>query len=126
MTNKKTILAIEDDDTIRGLLGRLLEDYTVIAVASLSEGRKVIVERQVEIDLVLSDIQLDDGYSPSLHAEVSPIIQAHNIIWLAMTGYARDEHLHYYRSRGVQIVDKPFNRARLLEAVEEALLRPCA
>ena len=121
---QKTILVIEDDGMLRDILSRTLRGYNVIAVGSLSEGRAVIVERQVEIDLILSDIELGEDRSPTLHAEVQPIIQARNIRWLSMTGYASKEDLDYYRTRGIQIVDKPFDRATIRLAVEQALARP--
>lgn len=56
----KTLLIIEDDDTIRNLLGRLLEkEYIVLLAANISEAIQKIAMKKV--NYICSDYHLSDG-----------------------------------------------------------------
>lgn len=121
----KTVLVIEDDLNVRMVVARILQtEYNIIMVGNKTEGRQVIVDRQADIDLVLTDIDLGDGFSPDLHKETLPILEAHRIRWLAMSGGPMPEHADYYRNSNVRILPKPIGVDHLLKAVAQAFDAP--
>src|SRR5690606_21493556 len=80
-----TILLVEDDETAHSFMAPLLRDegYDVIEAGTLKAAQEV-VERS-EADIVVLDVQLPDGYGPSLLDRLSR--EQPNVQVIMVTGY---------------------------------------
>lgn len=117
-----TILIVEDDDQVRGMIRSLLtqEGYVVVEAADGAEGLKAAEERQGRIDLLLSDMLL-----PELSGfDLAERLRAHypELKILFITGYVEGEIVQ--RSiveLGAMFLDKPFTPAALIQRVRDAV-----
>ncbi len=119
------ILAVEDEESVRRLVHRVLSDngYTVLTVGSADEAEHVMARHGDEIALLLTDVVLPDRSGPELRAKLTeerPALKA-----LYMSGYAGDR-LAQRRTleSGVPFLAKPFSPDALLQAVRQALDQP--
>ena len=114
-----TILLVEDDDTARSFMAPLLRDggYEVHEAATL-KGAHAIVDRG-QADIVVLDVQLPDGYGPSLLERLSreqPGVQV-----IVVTGYGDiDMAVEAMKSGARDFIQKPVDMTRLLKAVGKA------
>ncbi|GAB2602346.1 sigma-54-dependent transcriptional regulator [Spirosoma areae] len=85
-----TILLIDDEERLRGLLSRLLslEDYRVLEAADARAGLRVL-ERE-EIQVVISDVKLPDKNGVDLSAQIKQLYPATEIILLTAYGTISD------------------------------------
>jgi CheY-like chemotaxis protein len=118
----RTILIVDDEDIVRGLVARSLREAGY-RVAQASHGGAAIglLERQPRgVDLVICDLVM-----PVLGGrEVADWIKAHcpELPLLFMSGYPRAYlEAHHLFDPSVPMLRKPFLPSRLLEAVEEVL-----
>lgn len=98
--------------------------YTVMEASSLSEAKRLIEENLSAIDIVVSDINLGDGNSTTLHAAMLPLLALHFIGWVSMTGGASEEERGYFTEHGVTVIEKSAITADLLDqAIQSAYKR---
>jgi DNA-binding response OmpR family regulator len=124
---KAKILIVDDDQDIRRLLGHRLkaDDYeTVFASDAITA---VNMARKEEPDLVLLDLGLPagDGYVVMERLKTMPALE--NIPVIIVT--ARDVRVEQQTAAlagADAIFQKPFDHARLLEAIRTALGEPSA
>ena len=117
----ETVLVVEDDEDVRVLASQVLEGlgYRVIAVADANAARGVVKER--DIDLVLSDVVLPGGtsgteFAEELHAQKPQL----GVIF--MSGYpAAAAKRNGFLGSDKVLLNKPFQRRQLAEAVRTAL-----
>lgn len=66
------IMIVEADVLVRSPLAEYLRDcgYHVLETASVEEARELLAERAAEIDIVLADIDADDGSGFALAASI--------------------------------------------------------
>jgi two-component system, NtrC family, response regulator len=85
-----TILIIDDEDRLRGLLARLLqlEGYTVLEADTARAGLKTLEHE--EIQLVISDVKLPDKNGIDLSAQIKQLYPATEIIVLTAYGTIQD------------------------------------
>ena len=86
-----TILLIDDEPKLRQLLARILslEDYRVLEADDARAGLAVL-EREGEIDLVISDVKLPDKNGIALSAQIKQQYPATEIIMLTAYGTIAD------------------------------------
>jgi DNA-binding NtrC family response regulator len=124
----KTILAIDDDEAIRDLLGHALrlQGYTIEAAASVQaaeEARQRLGD--ANIGLVICDIHLtanppgNEGYALYQRWTAS----APDLPFLLMSGNVQAQNLPAIRAGAVRFLPKPFRINDLFAAVQ-ALFRP--
>ena len=112
-----TILLVEDEEPLRILLKRVLEQsgYRVFSAGSVTEAIKLFDQNSEEINLLLSDIVLPDGrgsvLAEQLHA-LQPDLQV-----LLISGYAEPDVLQHLKLHAT-FLPKPFHPKRLIEAIE--------
>jgi DNA-binding NtrC family response regulator len=109
------ILLVEDDESTRQTLLRLLtcRHHKVIAVSSLAEARNI--SGKEKFDLVLSDVGLPDGSGCTLMAELRDNFGLKGI---ALTGYGTGKDIEDAKKAGfVTHLVKPVD----VESLEEAL-----
>jgi len=121
MTNVagKTILHIEDDESIRFTLGYALEnkDYIVHTAVNGQEALNFLVVHSKEINLILLDVMMPvmDGFA--FYAEKSKI-QSYADIPTIM--YSADERVRIKAEAiGLPFIRKPFNLADIFEKIEK-------
>lgn len=86
-----TILLIDDEPKLRQLLARILslEDYRVLEADDARSGLAVL-EREDEIDLIISDVKLPDKNGIALSAQIKQQYPATEIIMLTAYGTIAD------------------------------------
>jgi PAS domain S-box-containing protein len=116
-----TVLLVEDDEIFASLTRQMLEEHGY-HVLSAKDGTsaKEVVHANGDIDLVLTDVVMRGLSGPEL---VSNLARSHPALKvLYMSGYTGelivDRHILH---SGVQLLEKPFSRVSLLQAVHAAL-----
>jgi two-component system cell cycle sensor histidine kinase/response regulator CckA len=117
-----TILVIEDEDGVRELARRVLQEegYTVQDVRSGAEAVDLLDTAGSEIDLVLSDVIVPDMATVQLEEQILERRPRLPIVY--MSGYSRDELV----DRGLvpaerPFIQKPFTGAELVDVVGSEL-----
>jgi PAS domain S-box-containing protein len=116
----ETILIVEDDRDVRSVIGVFLRQhgYTVLEAASGLEALR-LCQRSPRLDLVITDIVMPMMGGSELAARLAtsqPLIRV-----LMMSGYADDAAPRGLLEPGRAILQKPFTRTSLLEAVADVL-----
>jgi DNA-binding response OmpR family regulator len=118
------ILIVEDDDTIRELLGDILslEGADVTTAVSGNEARSLL--RTTRPQLIISDVMMTDGDGHDLlrHVQADPLLNGIPFIFLT----ARSEPTDLRRSMNLGADDyliKPVARQDLINAVRTRLVR---
>lgn len=117
-----TILLVEDDDQVRGMIRMLLTQagYQVVEASDGAAGLEAAEQRAGSIDLLLSDMLL-----PALSGFdlAERIRRKHpDLKILFITGYVEGEIVQRSMSElGATFLDKPFAPAALMERVREAV-----
>ena len=81
-----TILIVDDEENARHNIGSFLESrgYEVVGVATLSQARESI--RRGNADIILLDVELPDGYGPTLLEETARLPMRPPIILITAYG----------------------------------------
>jgi two-component system, cell cycle sensor histidine kinase and response regulator CckA len=118
----ETVLVVEDEAAVRELTGRILSEngYRVIDAADGYRARILCDQFQGEIDLLLSDVVMP-GLSGRQVAEQLRTLRP-GLKVLYMSGHAGDvlDH-HGFNGHEMPLLEKPFDRHRLLASVRGAL-----
>lgn len=122
MSDLKTILLVEDEELFRGMLGDLLrfDDHNVLEAGSGDEALSVATAHNGQIDLVLTDINLQGMNGLQLTGELMKQHPRMGIIFMSgdtLSGAAGDEKV----PDGAQFLQKPFESTALLDKVRETL-----
>jgi DNA-binding NtrC family response regulator len=114
-----TILLVEDDETARAFLVPMLRDqgYEVREAATLATAHQA-VDRD-EADIIVLDVQLPDGYGPSLLERVNRERPGMPVI--VVTGYGDiDMAVEAMKLGAMDFIPKPVDMTRLLQALGKA------
>jgi CheY-like chemotaxis protein len=115
----ETVLLVEDEDPVRELVSRVLEDvgYEVLAAARPSEAQRIVAERK--IDLLLSDIVMPEmsGYDLATRVRLAQP-QARTLF---MSGYAHKALGEASELPEGELLRKPFSPEQLTRAVRAVL-----
>jgi DNA-binding NtrC family response regulator len=124
-----TILIVDDEENARRFIHDFLSSrgYEVIEAAKLAEAREYV--RRGSADIIVLDVQLDDGYGPSLleetaHLPMRPpiiIITAHGDIEMAVD--AMKNGAHDFLQKPIQLVqlEKSIQRAQEIVSMRREL-----
>jgi len=120
-TIAKTILLVEDEETVRRVTGRLLAKlgYDVLSAADAQEALDVFDAKGDEIDLVLTDIVM-----PGLTGvEMAELLRRKRpgLRVLFMSGYASRDLGRELQSPPEPFLPKPFSLQQLAASIERAL-----
>ena len=117
-----TILLVEDDDTLRSLTREMLEEhgYKVIEAPGGREALQKANEDQVHVNLMLTDVVMRDMSGPELGVKLG---QSHPDVKIVyMSGYTGELiNQHDALQPGIALLEKPFTRSSLLQALQTAL-----
>lgn len=114
-----TILIVDDEENARRNYGDFLEakGYEVIGAATLADARKCL--QRGDIELVLLDVQLPDGYGPNLLHETAHLPNKPPMILI--TAYGDIEMAVEAMKNGAHdFLTKPIEFARLEASIERA------
>ena len=121
-SGRETILLVEDDETVRGVTLRMLQElgYSVVSAGSAAEGRARAEEAGSRIDLLLTDVVMPGGSGRELAEELT---LAHpGLAVLFMSGYTPDVVLRQgVVQENVAFLAKPFTAPALAEALRQTL-----
>ncbi len=124
-----TILIVDDEENARLFIHDFLSSrgYEVIEAAKLAEAREYV--RRGSADIIVLDVQLDDGYGPSLLEETAYlpmrppiiIITAHGDIEMAVD--AMKNGAHDFLQKPIQLVqlEKSIQRAQEIVSMRREL-----
>jgi PAS domain S-box-containing protein len=122
---RETILVVEDDPMVRGLVTtRLLElGYRILEAAEGASALKIL-ESAAAIDLLLTDVVLPGAMTGRALGGAAKRLRPRLKI-LYSSGYTRNSIDHQGKlDPGVQFLPKPFRRAELAAKVREVLDGP--
>jgi CheY-like chemotaxis protein len=116
-----TVLLVEDDETFASLTRQMLEEHGYhVLTAKDGISAKEVVHANGDIDLVLTDVVMRGLSGPELVSTLSRSHPALKVVY--MSGYTGELIAdHDVLHAGVQLLDKPFSRVALLQAVHTAL-----
>ena len=114
-----SVLAIEDEASVRSALRRLLKkrgvDATIVATAA--EALTLVKEQVVRPDVLLCDYNLrgsPDGVETVRHLRAA---LGRNVPAIVMTGDTRSQTVESISAQGISVLIKPFLAEELLEAL---------
>ncbi len=125
MKGTETILITEDDDKVRILTKRLLEDsgYTVIDTADTEEAISMFIVNKDRIKLVLLDVIMPKRNGKQVYREMVSMCPGIKAIF--MSGYNEDIiHKNGILDEGSKFISKPYVPAELLRKIREVLDSP--
>jgi len=117
---QQTVLIAEDEAMLRMAAVELLEDvgYKVLEAFDGDRGYEIL-QSGAPVDLLISDIKMPgrNGYQlAEAGLAMRPSLRV-----LLMTGYAQDPLPQAMRSKGVEIIYKPFDFDALVDAASRML-----
>lgn len=118
----ETILLVEDEEEIRGLLAEILtsKGYTVLSAKNGSDAMKVYRKARGKIQLLLTDVIMPDMTGRDLSKELLRIQPDLKLIY--MSGYTSNVIAnHGILDPGVVLLEKPISASALLDIVHEIL-----
>ena len=120
----KTILLVEDEDMLRGLIRELLEikGYTVLEASQGVEAMDVLKRNGKPVDLVLTDVVMPHMSGSDLVEKLRKEHPTLKVIF--MSGYTGANNAAIHKSLempGVAFLQKPFRLNALISQVEELI-----
>jgi len=118
----KVVLIVEDDDSVRASIERILvrEGYTVLSAAHGGEGIRVGNEHRAAIDLVISDVMMPEMGGRQFVERLAVVHPESRV--LLISGYTDDEVLRKGEmDPSFAFLAKPFSVDELVEKVEGVL-----
>jgi CheY-like chemotaxis protein len=119
---KECVLLVEDDDTVRSVTLRMLQElgYRVVEAGSAAEALARAQEEQGRIDLLLTDVVMPGGSGRELAEALTA--SRPGIAVLFMSGYTPDVVLRQgVVQESAAFISKPFTPQALAEAIRHAL-----
>lgn len=123
-SGSETILLVEDEDVVRGLARKILEQagYKVIEAAQGEKAVQLFSEAAREIDLLLTDVVMPGISGKDVANRVTRLRPDLKVLF--MSGYTDEAIVHHgVLDSDVQFIQKPFSPASLAKKVREVLDR---
>jgi two-component system, cell cycle sensor histidine kinase and response regulator CckA len=117
-----TILLVEDDEIMRGLTRKLLEehDYTVVHADGGKTALEWVESHPGPIDLLLTDVVMRHISGPELAERLNVSHPTLKVVY--MSGYTGELMANREVLKpGVTLLEKPFSRSALLKTIHEKL-----
>ena len=118
----ETVLVVDDEPTIRMLIGDTLSElgYRAIEVADAASGIKVL-ESDVNIDLLITDVALPGGMNGKEMADLGRA-QRPELKVLFITGYAENAAItNGHLDPGMEVMSKPFSMDKLAARIRSII-----
>ena len=125
LVNMATVLIIDDNDDVRNYLTRLvaLFGYTPFCAATCEEARKLLVQEDPRMDVVVSDIYLPDGPEDAADWIREVKQKAMSRPQIVISGEAPDAMVEEFSASGdiMATLTKPFELVFLKDLLKRAV-----
>ncbi len=118
----ETILVVEDEASLRKVVGRMLEaaGYTVLAASTGAQALTLAAKHPGEIHLLLTDVVMPKMSGAAVAKKLAATGRSPAVLY--MSGYADDAIVHHgVLAAGLHFLSKPFSGADLTRKVREVL-----
>ncbi len=118
----ETVLVCEDDTAVRDLAAQFLRSagYTVLSAESRRRALQVAAASAGPVHLLLTDVVMPDGNGKQLADALTAVRPS--VRTLFMSGYTANVIAHHgVLDEGLELLEKPFTRERLLRRVRTVL-----
>jgi two-component system cell cycle sensor histidine kinase/response regulator CckA len=122
----ETIMVVEDERALRGLIGRVLAGagYKTLSFASAQEALAALEQGECLLDMLLTDVMLP-GAIQGHELALTVLASRPHLPVLYISGYARDALVHAGRlDERVNLLEKPFTPESLTDMVRNVLDMP--
>ena len=117
---KTTILLVEDDEIMRKMTRKLLEEHGYSVMEAVDGAAALERIQEGEIDLLLTDVVMRGLSGPELAARLGKSHPAMKVVF--MSGYTGELIAnHQSLDKGITLLEKPFTRVTLLNTLHAAL-----
>lgn len=119
---KATVLVVEDEDSVRALVCKVLRRYgcDVLDAGNGSRALELLERHEGAIDLVITDVAMPEMNGPELACQARRVRP--ELKFLFMSGYAENELVRRGVADGRMILlEKPFSPSTLIARVREVL-----
>jgi CheY-like chemotaxis protein len=120
---KATILLVEDESNLRNLMAEFLSSggHAVFTADGPENARKIALEQNGTIDVLLTDVVLKEGNGRQLAQQLSEAGCTFKVVYVS--GYTPEAIIHRgILEPGIPFLQKPFGRQVLLDKIEEILV----
>jgi signal transduction histidine kinase/ActR/RegA family two-component response regulator len=116
-----TILLVDDEDSIRGLVRRILEaeGYVILEARNGREALALCEDRRGPIDLLLTDVLMPELGGRELASGALKLRPEMGVLF--MSGYAPEMILDQGAGNGASFLQKPYTPTELKRKVREAI-----
>ena len=116
-----TILLAEDDPIMRRLTKKILEEhgFRVLEAVDGKDALEAIATDHAAIDVVLTDVVMKGMSGPELVLRLMDTHPAMKVVY--MSGYTGELVANQGVESGIRLLEKPFTRGSLLQAIDAAL-----
>ncbi|MCB9099816.1 MAG: PAS domain S-box protein [Anaerolineales bacterium] len=124
-TGSETILLVEDDEGVRGLVSRILEmqGYTVLTACDGREALQLAAHYSSKIDLLLTDVVMPGIHGRALAEQLGRKHPHLKVLYIS--GYSDEEIAHHgVLDSGVAFLQKPFKFSDLTYKLRQVLDLP--
>jgi DNA-binding response OmpR family regulator len=120
----KTILVVDDEDSLRILIARMLEKegYAIIVAPDAAEAIRLAASHDGAIDLIVADLMMPGMNGPDMVKELRALRPNAGVLYLS--GYPDDTVSREGLETGANFLQKPFGAAAFIQSVREALGGP--
>jgi CheY-like chemotaxis protein len=121
-TGSETILLVEDDDGVRDMARRFLEDagYEILEASNGEHALSIGNTMNKEIELLLADVVMPDMSGPKVAERLKDCHPETKVLFTSgYTGKAINHH--GVLNSGVQFLPKPFSKLSLTNKIREVL-----
>lgn len=117
---KKTILVIDDDETMRDMIEIMLMrgGYAPVLASSGEQALKIASESQAMLRLILVDRRMPDMDGPSVIEKLKLMPSLLSVPIIMLTGDSVDNEQEAAEKLGICLyLKKPFTKSELLDAI---------
>jgi CheY-like chemotaxis protein len=121
-SNGEVVLVIDDEPTVRMLVGEVLTEngYRAIEASDGPSGLSIL-NSDVRIDLLITDVGLPGGLNGRQVADAARMVRP-DLKVLFITGYAENSTIgHGHLDHGMSIMTKPFHLDMLARKIRDIL-----
>jgi len=118
----ETVLLVEDEDVVRGLAMKILEQsgYKVLATSRGAEAINLCRQRTEPIHLLLTDVVMPEISGKEVADRVTELLPGLRVLF--MSGYTDEAIVHHgVLDTNIEFIQKPFTPAALVRKVREVL-----